>query len=154
MFAGVCLNECCRVLSPQQSSSTVKEGQARAEQLVRYETGCLCVFVCVLRMGPLLGETYRQEGEVKFTASSSRPVYTPHAITHTHTGTHTHRAHTLPALTIHLSTLFYSFYQEYCSHTFPALPSFLLCHAQSGKTGQPYLFPPKKSFIIIIIFQS
>lgn len=70
----------------------MKEGQVGAEQLVRYDNVCafLCVRVCVFRMGRLLGETYRQEGEVKFTASSSRSVHTPHAITHSHTYTQTH----------------------------------------------------------------
>lgn len=134
----------------------MKEGQARAERLVRYDNECVFVrfFVCASD-GAIAGGNIqaRRRSEIyRFIKSFSLHPTCNHS--HTHTCTHTHRAHTLPALTIHLSTLFYSFYQEYCSYTFPALPSFLLHHAQSGKTGQPYLFSSKKSFVIIIIFQS
>lgn len=75
-----------------------------------------------------------------------------HTHAHTQTLTHTH-LHTLPTLTIHLSTLFYSFYQEYCSYTFPALPSFLLCHAQSGKTGQPCPSPQRSNSSSLLYFK-
>lgn len=116
--------------------------------------------VCVSEAGRLLGETYKEEGQVKFTSPSSCSVHSPHAVhshkhahTHMHVHAHCYTAHTLPALTIHLSTLFYSFYQ-YCCYTFQAFPGFLVCCAQRGKTSQPYLFTSKNSFIIIIIFQN
>lgn len=123
--------------------------------------GCMHAHMCVSEAGRLLGETYKEEGQVKFTSPSSCSVHSPHAVhshkhahTHIHVHAHCYTAHTLPALTIHLSTLFYSFYQEYCCYTFQAFPGFLVCRAQRGKTSQPYFFTSKNSFIIIIIFQS
>lgn len=99
---------------------------------VKSESSQLQISVCVCVCLGLLGETYRQEGEVEFTGSSSCSVYTllasnTHTHSHKHALTHTHTRNDY--LTIHPSTLFYCFD---CFSTSLALSTFLLCHALSA----------------------
>lgn len=118
-----------------------------------------CTHVCVwggpIARGNIQG---RRTSEIYLSIKLFSPQPSCSSLTQTRTYPHTRTCTllhgTYTTLTIHLSTFFYSFYQEYCCYTFQAFPGFLVCRSQRGKTSQPYLFTSKNSFIIIIIFQS